>query len=184
MKNAKTVLTLAAFVAAATMIARAQTSVFVPGNANGGFGNPIDFVVPYVPAITVSGPSRITVTYVSGTVTDTGGIDTGPNGTGWNWGTTQSPLQEARGASGGRTNDLDALIGVWVPATTVGKWKFHPVDGTKALARNGILPNTLVFVGTGKTFWVFEAGTLYLGINDYNVSGNGGGFTVTVSVTP
>ena len=101
MKNAKTVLTLAAFVAAATMIARAQTSVFVPGNTGGGFGNPIDIVVPLVPAITVSGPSRITVTYVSGTVTDSGGVDTGPNGTIWNFGGTQSPLQEARGASGG-----------------------------------------------------------------------------------
>ena len=62
------------------------------------------------------------------------------------------------------------------------KWKFQPVDGTKALARHGIVPSTLVFVGTGKTFWVFEAGTLYLGINDYFVDDNGGGFNVTVSV--
>jgi hypothetical protein len=77
---------------------------------------------------------------------------------------------------------IGALIGVFVPATRVGKWKFRPVDGTKVLARNGILPNTLVFVGTGKTFWVFEAGTLYLGINDDLVGDNGGGFNVTVNV--
>ncbi len=119
MKNAKTVLTLAAFVAAATMIARAQTSVFVPGNTNGGFGNPIDIVVPLVPAITVSGPSRITVTYVSGTVTVVAGVDTGPNGTKWNFNVAQSPLQEARGASGG-ADRLGALIGVFVPASSTG----------------------------------------------------------------
>jgi hypothetical protein len=181
MRNAKAVLTLAAFVAAATMIARAQTSVFVPGNASGGFGNPIDIVVPLVPAITVSGPSRITVTYVSGTVTPVAGVDAGPNGTKWNFNEAQSPLQEARGQSGG-IDWLGALIGVFVPASRVGDWKFQPVDGAKALARNGIVPSTLVFVGTGKTFYVREAGTLYLGINDDLVGDNGGGFTVTVSV--
>ncbi len=118
MKNARTVLTLAAFVAAATMIASAQTSVFVPGNTGGGFGNPIDIVVPLVPAITVSGPSRITVTYVSGTVSVGAGFaDNGPNGIKWNFNGAQSPLQEARGASGGTANNLGALIGVFVPAS-------------------------------------------------------------------
>ena len=163
------------------MIARAQTSVFVPGNTNGGFGTPIDIVVPYVPAITVSGPSQITVTYVSGTVTDSGNINAGPTGTLWNFGATQSPLQEAHGASGG-VGSIDALIGVFVPATTVNSWKFQPVDGTKNLARHGILPNTLVLVGFKRTFYVLEAGTLYLGINDYFVGDNGGGFNVTVDV--
>ena len=76
MKRAKIALALVAFVAAATMAARAQTSVFVPGNTNGGFGNPIDTVVPLVPAITVSGPSKITITYISGTVTDAAGMTT------------------------------------------------------------------------------------------------------------
>lgn len=182
MKNAKAVLTLVAFVAAATMIARAQTSVFVPGNTSGGFGNPIDIVVPLVPAITVSGPSRITVTYVSGTVSVGAGFaDNGPNGTKWNFNGAQSPLQEGRGASGG-ADKLGALIGVFVPATRVNSWKFQPVDGTKVLARNGIVPSTLVFVGTDRTFYPREAGTLYLGINDDLAGDNTGGFTVTVSV--
>jgi hypothetical protein len=49
----------------AAIPARAQTTVTVPGNASGHFGNPADLVVPFVPAITVSGPSSITVKYVS-----------------------------------------------------------------------------------------------------------------------
>jgi len=182
MKRAKIALALVAFVAAATMAARAQTSVFVPGNTNGGFGNPIDTVVPLVPAITVSGPSKITITYISGTVTDAAGIDTGPAGTDWNQNGAQSPLQEARGVSNGTIHNLDALIGVFVPARTVSAWKFRPVDGTKGVVRIGIMPNTLFFVGAGKTIWVREAGTLFLGINDYFVSDNGGGFSVIVSV--
>jgi hypothetical protein len=182
MKSAKIALALVAFVAAATMAARAQTSVFVPGNTNGGFGNPIDTVVPLVPAITVSEPSRITITYLSGTVTDAAGIDTGPTGTDWNQNGAQSPLQEAKGVSGGTIHNLDALIGVFVPARKVSAWKFRPVDGTKDVVKIGIMSNTLFFVGTGRTFRVSEAGTLYLGINDYFVGDNGGGFSVIVSV--
>jgi len=182
MKRAKIAFALVAFFAAATMAARTQTSVFVPGNTNGGFGNPIDSVVPMVPAITVAGPSKITITYISGTVTDTGGVDTGPTGADWNQYGAQSPLQEARGVSGGTIHNLDALIGVFVPARTAGAWKFQPVDGTKDIARVGIVPNTLFLVGATKTIWVREAGTLYLGINDYFVSDNGGGFSVIVNV--
>jgi hypothetical protein len=39
----------------------------------------------------------------------------------------------------------------------------------------------LFFIGTGKTFVVKLAGTLFLGINDNAVRDNGGGFTVAVT---
>ena len=39
----------------------------------------------------------------------------------------------------------------------------------------------LFLIGTGKTFRVSEAGTLFLGINDCWVGDNGGGFTVTIT---
>jgi len=43
------------------------------------------------------------------------------------------------------------------------------------------MPNGLFFIGSAKKFWVAQAGTLFLGINDCWVSDNGGGFNVTVS---
>jgi len=138
--------------------------------------------VPLVPAITATGPGTITVTYISGTVTDAYGVNTGPNGVpitepaGW-----ALPLQERAGLGGGTIKTLDALIGVFVPATRVNRAGFAAVDGTKALAAVGIMPGGLVFIGTGKTFHVKEAGTLFLGINDQIMGDNGGGFTVSVT---
>ena len=168
------VLTVAATTAAA------QTQVFVPGNASGFFGNPADIQVPLVAALTVSGPGWITVNYVSGTVTDAGGINTGPDGLSYtNY--AQFPLQEADGVWFKSGTKLDALIGVFVPQSRAQKGGFRALDGTKGVARFGIMPEGLFFIGTGKKFWAFEAGTLFLGINDYYVSDNGGGFTVTVT---
>jgi len=43
------------------------------------------------------------------------------------------------------------------------------------------MPNGLFFIGTGKTFSVHHAGTLFLGINDTLVGDNSGGFNVTVT---
>jgi hypothetical protein len=77
----------------ATTIAAAQTPVFVPGNASGYFGNPADQVHPLVLALTVSGPGTITITYVSGTVTDAGGINTGPYGVQWVMDGYQAPFK-------------------------------------------------------------------------------------------
>jgi hypothetical protein len=159
----------------------AQTTVFVPGNTNGCFGNPVDMCVPLVAALAISGPGTITVTYVSGTVTDAFGINTGPNGVSFNEGTSQSPLQETNGVSGGTIGNLDALVGVFVPSSRVGATGFKAIDGTKGTARAGIVPCRLFFIGTGKTFSVSKAGTLFLGINDQVVGDNGGGFTVTVT---
>ena len=167
---------------AAITTLNAQVQVFVPGNASGYFGNPADQAIPFVPALTVNGPGTITVTYVSGTVTDAGGVNTGPDGTTWNNGTAQTPLQEAKGIAGGTINNLDALIGAFVPAVRANHSGFAAIDGTKDATRVGIIPHEVFFIGESITFAVTEAGTLYLGINDWVVSDNSGGFNVTVSV--
>jgi len=183
MKNLKVALVLAILVAAAATTAHAQNQVFVPGNASGFFGNPADEINPLVAGISVTGPGTITVTYVSGVVTDAGGgNDIGPTGVKWNTGSAQTPLQEAKGVSGGWIKNLDALIGVFVSASRVNRSGFNPVDGTKDVTKVGVMPNGLFFIGTGISLPVTEAGTLYLGINDWAVGDNGGGFNVTVSV--
>jgi hypothetical protein len=177
--SAPLMLTLLVLIVTATTSA-AQTQVFVPGNTNGCFGNAVDECIPLVAALTVSGPGKITVTYVSGTVTDVG-VNTGPDGVPWTDPRFQIPLQEKRGLWPLRMTHLDALIGVFVPQSRVLRWGFSALDGTKGVTRVGIMPDGLFFIGTGKTFHVSEAGTLFLGINDCWVGDNGGGFTVTVT---
>jgi hypothetical protein len=182
--SAAQMFTMLVLIVAATTAA-AQTNVFVPGNASGHFGNPSDRVVPFVTALTVSGPGTITVTYVSGTVNwGTGkGETVGPNGGPYlNSGGDQFPLQEAKGiASNRRIGNIAALIGVFVPQSRVQRAGFSALDGTKAVTKVGIMPGCLFFIGTDKTFPVSEAGTLFLGINDTIVSDNSGGFNVTVT---
>ena len=183
MKNAKIALVLVMLAAAATITVHAQNQVFVPGNASGFFGNPADQINPLVSAITVTGPGTITVTYVSGLVTWDGQGDTaGPNGAPCKrCKGSQLPLQEGRGVGQGAIPNVAALIGVFVPAARVNRSGFQAVDGTKNVARVGIMPNGLFFIGTGISLPVTEAGTLYLGINDWYVSDNSGGFNVDVS---
>jgi hypothetical protein len=159
----------------------AQTQVFVPGNTNGCFGNAVDECIPLVAAFTASRPGKITVTYVSGTVTDAGGINTGPDGVPWIDPRFQIPLQEKFGVWFKKMTRLDGLIGVFVPQSRVQRKGFRALDGTKGVTRVGIMPDGIFFIGTGKTFRVNEAGTLFLGINDCWVSDNGGGFKVTVT---
>jgi len=171
--------------ASAVTAAHAQTvNVVVPGNTLGGFGNPACCSEPYVPALAVPGPGTITVAYLSGTVTDAGGIDTGPDGAVWNVTGNQFPLQEALGVAGGPIGNFDSLIGTFVAQSRVLAAGFSAVDGTKGTARVGILPTGLFFIGTGKTIPVNEAGTLFLGINDDNGESNGGAFTVSVTFVP
>ena len=159
-----------------------SATVFVPGNALGAFGHPSTGSVHFVRALAVSGPGMITITYLSGTVTDCCGINTGPDGVSWTVGTDQTPLQEALGVSGGTVDNLDALIAVFVPEATVTAAGFKAVDGTKDLVPAGIVPASLFFVGSQPmTFCVRIAGTLYLGINDYIDVDNGGGYTVMVT---
>jgi hypothetical protein len=172
------------FAAAAAFAAHGQTQVFVPGAVSGNFGNPSDEINPLVAALTVSGPGTITVTYVSGLVCWAGPSNcTGPDGTYCSWCPLQQwPLQESRGIGLTKTHKVGALMGVFVPACKVNSPGFQAIDGTKNNAQLGIMPGGLFFVGTGKTFPVSEAGTLYLGINDTIVSDNSGGFNVDVSV--
>ncbi len=173
-------LLLVVLIVVAPVIAQAQNQVFVPGNASGWFGNPLSGQMPLVNAISVTKASTITVTYVSGTITDINGVDTGPDGVPCVC--AQLPIEEAGGfVQQGTAQHLDGLIGVFVPSATVNRPGFQAIDGTKGVAQVGILPNGLFFIGTSKTFSVTTAGTLFLGINDNFVSDNGGGFTVTVS---
>jgi len=160
--------------------AAAQTQVFVPGNTNGCFGNAVDECIPLVAALTVSGPGKISVAYISGTVTDVG-VNTGPDGVPWTDPRFQIPLQEKLGVWLWRMTHLDGLIGVFVPQSKVQRKGFSALDGTKGVTRVGIMPDGLFFIGSGKTFHVSEAGTLFLGINDCWVGDNGGGFTVMVT---
>ena len=177
-------LALVGFVVLAITAGLAQTQVTVPGNASGYFGNTAYGMVPLVPAITVTGPGTITVTYVSGTVNLGGGgsgILTGPNGITYNMGGAQLPLQEAQGVTGGKVSDFGALMGAFVPQSRTGCKGFSAIDGTKYKVHVGIRPADLFFVGESKTINVTEAGTLFLGINDEGVVDNSGEFVVAVS---
>lgn len=166
-------------VAATTAVA--QTTVFVPGNASGCFGNPADMCVPFVAALTVSGPGTITVTYVSGTVSDSGEPSIGPNGVPWAMSGAQAPLQQRCGVLVSKIKNLDALIGAFVPQSRAEQAGFSAVDGSKGVAKAGIKPGWLFFIGTGTSLWVSEPGTLFLGINDWVVYDNFGGYNVTVT---
>ncbi len=181
--SAALMLTLLALTVAATTTA-AQTRVYVPGKASGYFGSS-DEVNPLVPALTVNGPGKITVTYASGRVTWDGGRgdSTGPNGVFCRWCPLQQwPLQEALGLGLTKKNmRVAALMGVFVPQSRVQSEGFKAIDGTKNATPLGIMPKDLFFIGTGKTFRVTQAGTLFLGINDSVVGDNSGGFHVTVS---
>ena len=169
------------FLVSGPAVAGPPPAVFVPGNASGGFGYPAEGYVPLVPALEVFEKGTIRIIYISGTVTDSGGVNAGPNGVPWPWSDDlQFPLQEAAGTMGGTVPNLNALIGVFVPRSTVETPGFAPVDGTKALAPVGIPPHTLFFVGRYATIEVPGAGILFLGINDMAVQDNGGGFAVRV----
>jgi hypothetical protein len=170
-----------AFLASGTANASTAT-VVVPGNASGGFGKPALGYVPLVSALKVFGKGTITISYKSGTVTDYGGVNTGPKGVTYALEPgDQMPLQEAVGTMSGTVPNLDALIGAFVPASTVKTAGFAAVDGTKGLAPVGIPPGALFFVGKYTTVEVNGPGTLFLGINDGLVGDNGGSFTVTIN---
>src|SRR5260370_17070463 len=105
MARMKTLLLLAVCVLAATSVVYAQqvtASVFVPSNASGSFGNPLGSGgAPLVSALTVTGPATITVTYVSGTITDAGGVNTRPNGDTCNTAAAHTPLHDQQAVSRG-----------------------------------------------------------------------------------
>jgi hypothetical protein len=182
-KATASVLALLTVLVAVSTVADAQVTVFVPGKASGDFGNPVVTLVPFVPALTVTGPGTIQITYVSGMVQFGIGLITGPNGAPWDNGPLQTPLQEANGVAHGHVNNLAALIGAFVPKSRVDAPGFQAIDGTKNLTPAGIVPGRLFFIGTSRTIHVNGAGTLFLGINDEGIEDNGGGFMVQVQVT-
>jgi hypothetical protein len=93
------------------------------------------------------------------------------------------PLQEELGVIFGTVTNAGALIGAFVPESLVNTSGFEAVDGTKLASGLGIMPNRLFFVGTYNV--ISEGpGTLYLGINDTDVSDESGSITVTVRATP
>jgi hypothetical protein len=188
--GAAVILTLLVVSSAAKPVA-AQTSVSVPGAAGGCFGNNPGGgnyqCQPFVPALAVSGPGTITIAYVSGLVTWTPCCTTGPEGVpcpSSGCGVSQTPLDESRGVEPKKTiENIAALIGVFVPQERVQTNGFQPLDGTKNVAPIGIMPGGLFLIGTGTTITVTEAGTLFLGINDWYVPDNSGAFNVTVTFT-
>lgn len=158
----------------------ATATVTVPAKASGRFGNPGDGTA-LIPAIKVSGKGTITISYVSGTISDSVAFNVGPKGAAYDIGQNyQSPLQEATGTAFGIVKNHWALIGAFVPDSTVKSTGFSAVDGTKSLTAIGITPNTLFFVGSYTAIDVNGPGTLFLGINDSGVADNTGGFTVKV----
>jgi hypothetical protein len=182
-KGTASILALFTLLVTVSTVAGAQATVFVPGKASGDFGNPVVTLVPFVPALTVTGPSTIQITYVSGMVQFGIGLITGPNGAPWDLGPVQTPLQETAGVAHGHVNNLAALIGAFVSKSRVDAPGFQAVDGTKNLTRVGIVPSRLFFIGTSKTIHVNGPGTLFLGINDEGIEDNSGGFMVLVQAT-
>jgi hypothetical protein len=98
--SAALMLAVVVLIVAATTAA-AQAQVFVPGNASGYFGNPVNQLVPLVPALTVSGPGTITVTYVSGTVFFGIGLEAGPNGVFFDAGSLNQSTSRSLGLDAG-----------------------------------------------------------------------------------
>jgi len=140
-----------------------------------------------VALISVSGPGTITIA-ANGTISYNNAYPvTGPLGgvlpNPLNQLSISFPLDEGVGISTAayptkQVTHIGALIGAFVPASIANQAGFQPVDGTKNLVQIGIEPSTLFFVGTRHSITVSSAGTLYVGINDNNVSDNSGSFTV------
>ena len=76
--------------------------------------------------------------------------------------------------------DLGALMGAFVPKSTVDSPGFSPKDEDFGVP--GIRSDQLFFIGSGPfEFKANEPGTLFLGINDNRASNNTGSFEVTLS---
>lgn len=158
----------------------ATATVTVPAKASGRFGNPGNGE-PLIPAIKVSGKGTITISYASGTISDSAVFNVGPKGATYAIGRSyQTPLQEAVGTAFGIVRNHWALIGAFIPDSIVKSPGFSALDGAKNLTTIGIAPNTLFFIGEYTAIDVNGPGTLFLGINDPGADDNIGGFTVKV----
>jgi acetyltransferase-like isoleucine patch superfamily enzyme len=179
-------------------------TVTVDSKATGGFGlhpaaAPPAGGTPMVSGFVFDGRSTVTV-IATGTI-DTnpdpsfGLVDTSPDGTdfvGDDFGSTRAdfgylPLEEALVDGGADFTlfsntlpDVGALIGAFVPKSTVDLPGFSPED--EDFGTPGIASNQLFFIGAGPfEFKAKEAGTLFLGINDSRAFNNTKSFDVTLS---
>jgi hypothetical protein len=154
----------------------------VPATATGSFGNPNTAgSTPLIPCITISERGTIVIR-ASGTWSYAAGESNAANGTCYTPPFTigQIPLQEAAGVGGSvQSCTIGALIGAFVPRSTVNNPDFKPVDGTKNLVAVGINPNMLFFVGVYSAFEANGPGTLYLGMNDGYAADNSGSLSVS-----
>ena len=155
-------------------------TVEVSAMASGGFGSPPQGFLPLTEALTVHKESTITIQYQKGTWCFGVGLCAGPNGAIFDNSGFATPLQESIGVLGGEVTNIGALIGAFVPEPLVNTPGFQALDGTLLTSGVGIMPNLLFFVGTYNVIQVSGPGTLYLGINDGNVSDNSGSVTVRV----
>jgi hypothetical protein len=156
----------------------------VSAKATGSFGNPDTGSIPLVPCLTITERGTIVIR-ASGTWSFANGESNTANGTCSNapFTTNQIPLQEAAGVGGSvQSCDAGALMGAFVPSSTVSTPGFKPVDGAKNLVAVGIKPNALFFVGTYSVLQANGPGTLYLGMNDAYAADNSGSLSVSVEL--
>jgi len=87
-------------------------------------------------------------------------------------------------AAGTVDPNFDGLIGAFVPAATADNPSFVAIDSTKpqcSVTDVCIDPTLLFFIGDSDVYNATQAGTLFLGINDWLTYDNGGGFSVTLT---
>ena len=155
-----------------------STTIEVPATASGGFGIPASGYLPLVETLMVHVENTIIIQSDNGTWCVGAGFCGGPNGIDFDNTGFATPLQESIGVVGGEVTNLGALIGAFVPESLVKTPGFQALDGTRLTTGVGIMPNMLFFVGTYNVIQVRGPGTLFLGINDGNVSDNSGSITV------
>jgi len=76
-------------------------------------------------------------------------------------------------------------MGAFVPATIAGQPLFQAIDSTNPACHPGpcIDPGLLNPIGASGVLIVQRAGTVYLGIDDFVVGDNGGGFDVVITTS-
>ena len=172
--------------------------VNVPATASGGFGsqgNPGS--TAFILGQTFAGSGEIITISASGTINLGGTFVTSPQGITATAGTafagtiSYTPLEESLVESGALIiprpagdliENVGALIGVFIPASVASDPTFSPFD--EDLVALGIPSTDLFMIGFGTTFTAPEAGSLYLGINEWFAENNSGAFQVTIDPVP
>jgi len=164
----------------------ANADVIVPGKASGGFGSPSDQMNPLIPALTVAGPAVIQIT-ATGCLTDVvGPACITPDGFSFTGNSAElTPLQEAGVFPPPTDPRTDGLMDALVPATIANQPTFQAIDSRNPACHPGpcIDPGLLSPIGTNNFLIVQQAGTLFLGIDDFIIGDNGGRFDVSLRAT-